>query len=115
MIGPENLKHMITAIITRIAITYPFFYIDSVSFLIRNKLIAACFWTKQSADHNQQHVLEIGRDIYPGCYIYQSTADYKTTEVEISGRDAQGKNILVSLPLTHITSFGFSNSDNHAA
>ncbi len=113
MIGPENLKHMIPAIITRIAITYPFFYIDSVSFLIRNKLIAACFWTKQTADQNQ-HILEIGQDVYPGCYIYQNTADYKKTEVEISGRDAQGKNILVSLPLTHITSFGFSNTISNA-
>lgn len=100
---PEKIKNLIPGIITRIAITYPFFYIDSISFLVKHKLIAACFWNPQNTEPDSDHFIQVGSGIFPGCYIYQDMDELKISEVEITGRDEQGRNLLVSLPLMHIT------------
>jgi len=102
MSGTEQIKHLIPGIVTRIAISYPFAYIDSVSFMIKNKLIAACFWNHKKSEPGSIHFAQVGADTFPGCYIYQSTEDIRRSEIEITGRDEQGRNMLLTLPLQHI-------------
>lgn len=103
MSGTQQIKNLIPGIITRIAISYPFVYIDSISFTLRSKLIAACFWNHKKTEEGSALFMEMGSDIFPGCYIYQDADDIKTSDVEITGRDEQGRNMLVALPLRHIT------------
>ncbi len=104
MSGAEKIKRLIPGIITRMAITYPFVYIDSVSFSVKDKLIAACFWNHKKADLTSEHFVQIGSDIFPGCYFYQQMDELKTSEIEVTGRDEQGRNMLVTMPLGHINS-----------
>ena len=47
------------------------------------------------------HQLKIGTNNFPGCFIYNANASMESSNVEIVGRDTEGKNFIVSLPLTH--------------
>lgn len=101
MLNPEYIKKLIPGIITRTALSYPFDYIESISFLTCNKLIASCFWKVPKGDKSVMHQLKIGNNNYPGCYIYNINASMDMSDVEIVGRDTDGKNFIVLLPLTH--------------
>ena len=101
MLSPEYLKKLIPGIVTRIAITYPFDYIESISFFAKHKLIASCFWRIPKERESDMQELHIGKNCFPGCYIYNCNETLDTSEVEIIGTDTDGRNFIVSLPLTH--------------
>jgi hypothetical protein len=101
MLNPEYIKKLIPGIITRTALSYPFDYIESISFLTCNKIIASCFWRIPKDEKTVMHQLKIGNNNFPGCYIYNADASMESSNVEIVGRDTEGKNFIVSLPLTH--------------
>lgn len=101
MLNAEYIKKLIPGIITRTALSYPFDYIESISFLHCNKIIASCFWRIPKEEKTEMHQLRIGKNNFPGCYIYNSNATMESSNVEIVGRDTEGRNFIVSLPLAH--------------
>lgn len=103
MLNAEYIKKLIPGIITRTALSYPFDYIESISFLNCNKIIASCFWRIPKEEKTEMHQLRIGTNNFPGCYIYNSNASMESSNVEIVGRDTEGRNFIVSLPLAHFT------------
>ncbi|MEZ5013738.1 MAG: hypothetical protein R2794_05555 [Chitinophagales bacterium] len=98
MLSPEKLKYILPSVVTRIAIQYPIAYIDSVSFLVKNTLVAACFWSKKQNDQKEEVYFGIDDNEHSGCYIYASTADIQQAFVEITGKDESGQDFLVSVP-----------------
>jgi hypothetical protein len=94
------LKNILPSIVTRAALSYPIAYINSISFLAKNKLIAACFWNNATHENSLNFY---GTDIpsvhYPGCYIYNPEESIELAEVEISGTDDKGGAFIVMLPI----------------
>ncbi len=99
MVNLQLLKNILPAIVTKAVLSYPVAYIYSVSFLAKNKLIAACFWN--NAKHETALNFDSGQisaPQYPGCYIYNSDENIEMAEVEISGTDDKGSAFIVMLP-----------------
>ncbi|MFI5170948.1 MAG: hypothetical protein ACHQFW_01080 [Chitinophagales bacterium] len=97
MMNPEFLKKILPGIITQVAINYPVAYINSISFNVKNKIVAACFWNDKNGVAGQKNYFKIDPD-GPGCFIFHSNEDIKTGEIEITCTDQSGSSFLVTLP-----------------
>lgn len=101
MLQPEILRQVLPALVTSVALQYPIAYIQSISFHIRNKMIAACVW--QDTPHNQQESFPVhAQDTKSGCYIFMHGENIRESEVEINGMDEQGNTFIISMPYTRI-------------
>jgi len=101
MLSSESLKRILPEIVTRIAIDYPIAYINSISFHVKNKMVAACFWNENPKTRMPEH-FTFDEHSHNGCYIFYSSADIVSSDVEITGTDESGQDFLVSLPFQHL-------------
>ena len=101
MLSLQNLKNILPEIVTKIAINYPIAFINSVSFNLNEKVVAACFWN-ENPNINKPENFTFDYHSNAGCYIFYSSADIVNSNIEISGTDESGKDILVSLPYQHL-------------
>ncbi len=105
MLSIENLKAILPGIVTRVAINYPIAYINSVSFIVKNTIVAACFWSEKHEEAAKRLALAFHQDNNSSCFIFQTgteAADIQHGEIEITGTDEKGKDFIVSLPYQHL-------------
>lgn len=102
MLSPENLKKILPGIVTRVAINYPIAYINSITFIVKNKMVAACFWNENKQAENNNKSFTIDQAQKTGCFIFHSTENIQDGEIEIIGTDEKGKDFMVSLPYQHL-------------
>lgn len=108
MINQENLKKILPEIVTRIAINYPVAYINSISFYVKHKMVAACFWNEKNSAH-ETSCFEIMKNEQTGCFIYVANTEIQQAEVEITGTDEHGRDFLVSLPYQHLIRYSLAS------
>ncbi len=100
MAHPEFMRQIIPALVTSVALHYPIAYIRSISFMVHNKVVAACFWHDQQQVERSQVIRD--RDQHGGCFVYASTEHIRESEVEINGTDDQGQEFIISVPYRRI-------------
>lgn len=105
MLSPENLKKILPGIVTRVAINYPIAYINSVSFIVKNKMVAACFWNEKKNSSALPSSFALGSDSKSGCFIFHATDEIHNSEIEITGTDERGNDFIVSLPYHHLINY----------
>lgn len=105
MMNLENLKKLLPGIVTRVAINYPIAYINSISFIVKNKMVAACFWNEKKHDELKQFALLSDIDHTSGCFIFNAIDDVRGGDIEITGTDETGNDFLVSLPYHHLIQY----------
>lgn len=104
MLNPEILRNILPGIVTSVAVNYPIAYINSITFQVKNKMVAACFWNHKKEMKKPEQFFTIDNH-RSGCYIFHSNEDILNSEVEILGTDASGRDFIVSLPYEHIVRY----------
>ncbi len=101
MLHPEIMKQIVPGLVTSVALQYPVAYIRRIAFFVRNKMVAACFWSEEQQDAHTAFMID-ERDAHSSCYIYQHGENLRESEVEISGMDEQGNAFIISVPYQRI-------------
>ncbi|MBK9454825.1 MAG: hypothetical protein IPO24_04200 [Bacteroidetes bacterium] len=101
----RKFKKDTSGIVTRVAINYPIAYINSVSFIVKNKMVAACFWNEKKNSSALPSSFALGSDSKSGCFIFHATDEIHNSEIEITGTDERGNDFIVSLPYHHLINY----------
>ncbi|MBK8343309.1 MAG: hypothetical protein IPL12_08390 [Bacteroidetes bacterium] len=106
MLSIENLKAILPGIVTRVAINYPIAYINSVSFIVKNTIVAACFWSEKYEEVAKRLALAFHQDNNSGCLFFKREPKpqiFSMAKFEITGAPMKKEKIfVVSLPYQHL-------------